>query len=79
MAIVVDSEHVSFYENGLRLAGPRLPRAITDCFGELQLGDAGLALSSLKFYPRALASNEIMDIFSSGQPLPELATGSGLN
>ena len=39
---------------------------------------AGLEISALKFYPRALEPYEIREIFTNGQPLSEVASGSAL-
>ena len=40
----------------------------------MELGDTGLAISALKFIPRALTSSELLDIFSGGTTLSEIAT-----
>ena len=39
---------------------------------------AGLALSSVKFYTRALSDKEVEEMYRGGQPLFELASGSGM-
>ena len=80
-ALIVSNLTASFFRNGELLGQIPLPRPITDCKspGIIQLGDAGLTLSSVKFYPRALQPGEIREIFFGGQPLSEVATGSVLN
>ncbi len=48
-------------------------------YEKLRLQDCtDLQISALKFYPRALEPHEIREIFTNGQPLSEVATGSGL-
>ena len=71
--------NVSFYRNGELDAVKMLPRAMSPCQGSIELGDSGISLSNLKFFPRALTSNELLDIFSSGATLSEIATGSILD
>ena len=56
----------------------RLPRPITNCLSTVELGANGLELSAAKFYPRALAPNELADIYAGGAPLSEIATSTVL-
>jgi hypothetical protein len=56
----------------------QLPRPITNCLGTVELGADGLELSAAKFYPRALATNELADIYAGGAPLSEIATSTVL-
>ena len=67
----------TFYRNGKEVASVPIPRAITDCDGDVVLlGSPSLALASVSFYGRALLSSEISEMYVGGQPLSELATGS---
>lgn len=80
--VIVENQTVTYYRDGILLGSPqRLPRSITDCRNPapVELGTAGLALSSVKFYPRALLASEVNEIFTAGQPLAEVATGSKLS
>lgn len=80
-AVVVTNSTVAFFRNGQPLGSPqRLPRSITDCLtpSAIELGEAGLGLGAVEFRPRALLAAEIDELFRSGRPLSELATGSQL-
>ena len=77
--LVYKGGNFTFYRNGAMVASVPTPRAITDCAGDaVMLGDSAVALASVSFYGRALAANEITEMFVGGQPLSELATGSVL-
>ena len=52
---------VRFLRNLLELGTSVLPRRITDCWNEgegLLVGDAGLSVAELRFFPRALDPTE---------------------
>ena len=77
--LVSKGGNFTFYRNGAMVASVPTPRAITDCAGDaVMLGDSAVALASVSFYGRALAANEIAEMYVGGQPLSELATGSVL-
>lgn len=77
--LVYKGGNFTFYRNGAMVASVPTPRAITDCAGDaVMLGDSAVALASVSFYGRALAANEIAEMYVGGQPLSELATGSVL-
>mmetsp|Transcript_924 Transcript_924/g.2032 ORF Transcript_924/g.2032 Transcript_924/m.2032 type:complete len:1682 (-) Transcript_924:65-5110(-) len=77
-AIVVEGRNITFYRNGELLKKETLPRTLTQCRGIVEMGDADLGLSAVKFYGRALKFNEISEIYTGGQPLSELITGSSV-
>ena len=77
--LVSKGGNFTFYRNGEKVASVTTPRSITDCAGDaVMLGHASVALASVSFYGRALAANEISEMYVGGQPLSELATGSVL-
>ena len=78
-AVVARRGILTFYRNGQQIGSSVvLPRPITNCLSTVQLGSAGLEMSSTKFYPRALMINELADIYAGGAPLSEIATSSVL-
>jgi hypothetical protein len=56
----------------------RLPRVITDCYSSegLWVGDAGLQLGKLIFYPSELTPEQIAEIHHGGSTLVDFASGS---
>ena len=69
----------TFYRNGEEVVSMPTPRAVTDCDGDVVLlGSTSIALSSVSFYARAFQFNEVAEMYTGGQPLSELATGSTL-
>ena len=55
-----------------------LPRVITDCYSSegLWVGDAGLYIGKLNFYPTQLTPQQIREIHQGGSTLADMASGS---
>jgi hypothetical protein len=56
-----------------------MPRPLTDCGNGgdgLLLGDVGLTLGQLRFYPRALTSANIQELYQYGATFEDISTGS---
>ena len=75
-ALVVSNKSITFYLNGVSIGTEELPRMITNCNGQLEIGGKDLALSSFKVYDRALKPFEMLEIYEGGLPLADMASGS---
>lgn len=78
--ITVEGGVLNFFRNALLIDRIPLPRPVTDCINPdtTELGDERIAMSAVKFYPRALKDHEVKEMFEGGAPLLEVATGSTL-
>lgn len=80
LTMTVNSTTVEFYRNLEKLGSRALPRTqVTDCFngGEGTLvGDAGLELGAVRFYPTLLTITEIEETLSAGGTLQGISSGS---
>ena len=79
MTVVVTQENISFFKNLELLETISIKRPITDCFNSLEgmlVGDTGLSIAQLKFYPKALSLTSIEEIYLQGSTLDEISTGS---
>lgn len=67
MTVVVAGEDDSFYKN-LELQGSaKMPRPVTDCFNNLEgvlVGDTGMTIAQLRFYPQAMTLSSIEEVAS---------------
>ena len=70
-----NEQSLTHYVNGKEMYSYALPRPVTDCAGDLQMGDAGLTLATLTLIPRSLSSGQISEMLHTGQSLQELALG----
>jgi len=79
LSIVVSPTEVRFFQND-RLSGTiTLPRPVTDCFNNgqgLWLGDSGLELGLVRYFPIELSASLIEELMVSGDLLSDIATGS---
>lgn len=70
--LVVNRTHAKFMTFSDTLGIVQLKRPITDCISPIiTLGDEGLTLGEVRFWPRALADNEVEDIVESGGIMTE--------
>lgn len=72
-------QSVTFYRDLEVLGSTELPRPITDCYNNLDgvlVGDTGLTIAQLRFYPRQLSPYLINEIYVIGTVLEDVATGS---
>ncbi len=79
MTIVVTQTTVSFYRNLDVLSVVNISRPVTDCFNSLEgifVGDTGLKIGQLRFYPKALSITSIEEIYLQGSTLDDVSTGS---
>ena len=80
LTLVVYQTHAVFFKNIEMTGNATLPRAsVTDCFngGEGTLvGDPGLELGVVRYWPYALSITNIEEIFRQGGTLSDLSTGS---
>jgi len=80
LTVIVNRTEVTFYENLRRLGTAQMPRHVTDCFNNLEgilVGDTGLTLGQVSFYPKLLTPTVIEEIFIGGGSHDDLSTGSG--
>lgn len=78
VTLTTNSTHMSFYVNKALLETVRLSRLVTDCFSTegLFIGDAGLWLGKLNFYPTLLSGRQIEEIYEGGATLADMSSGS---
>jgi hypothetical protein len=79
LTIVVNDSHAIFFENIKILEVVDMPRPITDCFNYEEgvlVGDAGMEMGQLRFYPRALSIANIEEICRYGTILADISKGS---
>lgn len=79
MTVVVTKTDITFYYDLEKLESVTIPRPVTDCFNQLEgmlVGDTGLTIGQLKFYPKALTKTSIEEIYRQGSTLDEVSTGS---
>ena len=76
--LISDGTDLFFYKNNVLLEKKRLPRAITDCQnGEgIVVGDPGIRLGGLRFYPGAFSLANVEEMFELGGLLSDISTGS---
>jgi len=77
LTVVINNSHASFYHNIDTLETVSMPRPMTDCFNNQEgilVGDTGMELGQLRFYPRALSTANVKEIFQYGSTLEDLAT-----
>jgi len=79
LTIVVTGTNVTFYSNLDVLGSSKMPRPVTDCFNNLEgmlVGDTGMTIGQLSFYPKALTPTIIEEIYIGGGTLDDLSTGT---
>jgi len=78
VTVTANSSHMELYFNTVLLDTVALPRLVTDCFsGEgLFVGDTGLWLGKLTFYPFMLSPRQIEEIYEGGATLADMSSGS---
>ena len=79
MTLTVNSTHATFYHNLDVVATSELKRPVTDCFNNFEgvlIGDAGLEMGQLRFYPRRLQASDVEEIYNFGSRLSDMSTGS---
>jgi hypothetical protein len=78
LTMTANRTHASFFMDAQLLETIRLPRVITDCYSAegLRIGDAGLHLAKLIFYPSELTPEQIAEIHHGGSTLVDFASGS---
>jgi hypothetical protein len=79
MTIVVTQTSVTFYRNLDVLGVVNISRPVTDCFNSLEgifIGDTGLKIGQLRFFPKALSITSIEEIYLQGSTLDDVSTGS---
>ena len=77
LTVVINNSHARFYHNIDTLETVSMPRPMTDCFNNQEgifVGDTGMELGQLRFYPRALSTANVKEIFQYGSTLEDLAT-----
>jgi hypothetical protein len=77
LTVIVNDTHATFYRNIEMLGVKRMPRPVTDCFNDqagVLVGDADMELGQLRFYPKAMTSANIEEIFSFGSTLEDIST-----
>jgi hypothetical protein len=76
-SIVVNGSIVQFYRGQDLEDVQELPQRLTDCFNAegLMIGDGGLGIGALRFYPEALRKRGIQEIYKSGDTLRHMASG----
>lgn len=80
LTVIITPTEVTFFRNLERLGEPiPLTVPVTDCFNNDQgvlIGDAGLELSGLRFYPQVLTPTAIEELYVSGGLLADLSRGT---
>uniref|UniRef100_A0A7S0W9M5 Polycystin cation channel PKD1/PKD2 domain-containing protein n=1 Tax=Hemiselmis tepida TaxID=464990 RepID=A0A7S0W9M5_9CRYP len=79
LTVVVTGTTVTFYSNLENLGTAQMPRPVTDCFNNLEgmlVGDTGMTIGQLSFYPKALTRTIIEEIYIGGGTLDDLSTGT---
>ena len=80
LTVIITPTEVTFFRNLERLGEPiPLTVPVTDCFNNDQgvlIGDAGLELSGLRFYPQVLTPTAIEELYISGGLLADLSRGT---
>ena len=79
LTMIISGNRVAFYRDLMLLGSSALPRKFTDCANNTEgvlVGDAGLALGQVRFYPQELGPLQIQEIFEGGTMLAEISTVS---
>eukprot|EP00961_Rhodomonas_salina_P215417 2909515-Rhodomonas_salina.1 len=77
--VVVNQTHIAFYVNAQLTDAVSLSRPITDCAMEsLEVGDVGMSIGEVVFYPKALSQSKIEEIYIGGMTLEAIASGLSL-
>eukprot|EP00961_Rhodomonas_salina_P215418 2909516-Rhodomonas_salina.1 len=77
--VVVNQTHIMFYVNAELNSAASLSRPVTDCAMEsLEVGDVGMSIGEVVFYPTALSRAKIEEIYIGGMTLEGIATGRSL-
>ena len=78
ITVTANSTHMSFYVDSELLETRVLQRLVTDCWSSegLYIGDTGLSLGKLNFYPGMLSQTQIREIYEGGATLADMSTGS---
>ena len=79
LTMVINKTTVDWYRDLEHLGQRQLPRPMTDCFNDgkgIFVGDANMELGQLRYYVRALNSNNVQEIFELGSTLSDISTGS---
>eukprot|EP01043_Picozoa_sp_COSAG02_P018112 COSAG02_NODE_837_length_16637_cov_5.797859_11_plen_480_part_00 len=74
-AVILNTTSITFYRNGEILSSQAIDRVVTDCKGDLEIGDVGLQLGDVKYYPNALTTNQLAEIYEDGAPLSQIVNG----
>ena len=75
--MIVTGSRVVFYHDLNLLGVSPLPRTFTDCANNTEgilIGDAGLELGQVRFYPKELGFLQIQEIFEGGATLADIST-----
>jgi hypothetical protein len=79
LTMIVTGGQVVFYRDLDLLGASPLPRKFTDCANNTEgilIGEAGLTLGQVRFYPEALGFLHIQEIFEGGATLADISTVS---
>ena len=77
LTMIVTGSRVVFYHDLNLLGVSPLPRTFTDCANNTEgilIGDAGLELGQVRFYPKELGFLQIQEIFEGGATLADIST-----
>ena len=73
---VVSGTLLVVYQDGVERGRATLPRPVTDCDGNtVELGDLGLRIGEVAFFPKAISQFEVKEIFELGMPSYAIALG----
>eukprot|EP00927_Polykrikos_kofoidii_P085905 TRINITY_DN9471_c0_g1_i1.p1 TRINITY_DN9471_c0_g1~~TRINITY_DN9471_c0_g1_i1.p1 ORF type:complete len:1719 (-),score=296.22 TRINITY_DN9471_c0_g1_i1:194-5329(-) len=71
--LVVNSTHVHFMEGpGITVSHVALRRPVTDCEARLQIGSQGLRLTAVRFLPKALSPQDVVEVFEVGATMSHI-------
>jgi hypothetical protein len=79
LTVILSQTSVTFWNNLENLGSVNIRRPVTDCFNNNEgvlLGASGLTVGQLRFYPKALSSSDIEEIYTYGSRLSDMASGS---
>ena len=73
---VVSHTLLIMYQDGVEMGRTTLPRPVTDCLGNtVELGDLGLRIGEVAFFPKPISLFEVKEIFELGMPSYAIALG----
>eukprot|EP00854_Cymbomonas_tetramitiformis_P004400 gene4401-5408_t len=80
LTVVVTHDTVLFYKNLEELGAVAISRPVVECTSSrgLLIGDGGLTLGQLRFYPTNLSMTDIEEIYTSGALLRDIARGAAM-